>query len=838
MGLGKIRSFTSIQLLGFIAVFVIMVTLPITVYVAQQQQTFHQHAQTMGAATISPFPNCQYGTTTPIGQSNPSAEAEPLGAIWCFPLTQEPTTRVTGTNDWVDEFQTNVPMGQFGEPMPQSGFPNGNGYYGWKESSSMDYRIFNNLLTANQNNGLKTQGFINNNHWMFDMCCSKTEGGVLVSPNKSFKFENGKLVVEADVAAAIGDYPGGGADVFPEIDITNSPSISIGKSQTELSRSCGVYASDGAGVLNFNNNQWQTGVCKPADTLYGYGDFPGYWAFGCRLQNTKVPVCSLYHPTGYSGCVGVDVPEGDNCVNGMRVYEFNPTEVGIHVNEFNLAGVPDQQSVWRTCQSNQMDMFCRDRFRLEITKSDFTLFVNGVKYFQISVKPGATIAGLPQGQIFPDELLNGNNYVYYTSWTSAFNPNTLTRFHWGRVAVNPHNPDGSILAASASPSYCPGQPQNTCPMDRMAGSPTMMPSVMMQSPTPTTPMPTSTPTSTPGSAPTPTPTFSPSVIPPANGGLLGNATIEPSVDTSSQGEAEAFQYQASATGTTNALSVYFDQSNTSQQVLVGLYSDSNGTPGTLLSQEIISNPINGTWNTVNIPQVQLTAGTKYWIAILGLHGTVTFRDQPSGSTPSQSSQQTALTALPLTWTSGATWTSSSMSVYATTQQVANTPTPLPTTTVPTTSDIILGMNTLGSVVDNNDQGQAEAFAYTASVTKSSSKASVYIDGSNAASQVIVGVYMNTGSNNPGTLLGQATITNPTSGAWNTVSLSQVAITNGQKYWIAILSPSGTDTVWFRDRNISSGLGSQSSQQTTLTSLPGTWTKGVSWSSGFMSAYLQ
>jgi hypothetical protein len=140
-------------------------------------------------------------------------------------------------------------------------------------------------------------------------------------------------------------------------------------------------------------------------------------------------------------------------------------------------------------------------------------------------------------------------------------------------------------------------------------------------------------------------------------------------------------------------------------------------------------------------------------------------------------------------------------------------------------------------LDNNSPGQAEAFSYTATASKTSSKAYVYIDANNQASQVVVGIY---GDSNgaPGTLLGQATLNNPHNGAWNNVSLA-VPITQGQKYWIAILGPQSTGSVWFRDSATnSSATQSTTSQGTNLNTLPQTWTSGSSWGTSDMSAYLQ
>src|SRR6185436_17176998 len=136
----------------------------------------------------------------PSGQANPSMEAEPMGPIWCYNLAAPtPITRkIDAWGGWEDHFDTNIQMGRF-------------------QDGDMDYRIFNQLIGSQSS--WKTGLFINNNHWMEDFALLDTvnnlSGGTLVSPNKNFKFENGKLIIEVDVAAGAGEF--GGADVFTEI---------------------------------------------------------------------------------------------------------------------------------------------------------------------------------------------------------------------------------------------------------------------------------------------------------------------------------------------------------------------------------------------------------------------------------------------------------------------------------------------------------------------------------------------------------------------------------------------------------------------------------------------
>jgi plastocyanin len=147
--------------------------------------------------------------------------------------------------------------------------------------------------------------------------------------------------------------------------------------------------------------------------------------------------------------------------------------------------------------------------------------------------------------------------------------------------------------------------------------------------------------------------------------VLGDTGIEAIRDNNSAGSAEAFQYTAPASGAANKLFVYLDATNTATQVIVGLYTSAGTNPGTLLAQGTISAPVKGAWNSVTIPATGITAGTKYWIAVLAPTGAgpIQFRDKSSGGT-SQTSSQSNLSSLPATWSPGQTWASSSMSAYA------------------------------------------------------------------------------------------------------------------------------------------------------------------------------
>ncbi|HLG12623.1 MAG TPA: hypothetical protein VI876_12770 [Dehalococcoidia bacterium] len=307
-----------------------------------------------------------------------------MGAIWCFALNPPPgPTRISGANSWVDDFKTNLEMVRF-------------------DDGDLDYRIFDSVGQS----GGRTKHFINHDHWMDDNSGGFT-GGAMMRPNRSFRFEDGKLVIETDVAASIPEYEG---EAWTEVDISLAPA--------------------------------PTG--RIVDDLYGYGAFGGKWTFGCRLQPNRNPVCALYDDSGRT------------VFDGGRLWEISFfQQVG---DTFGGGPWGDLGEYWRECDTNQMDLFCRDRFRLELEPNRFSLYVNGRLFFQQTVAAGEIIDGLPRGRMFPDAMLNGDLFVYMTDF--QVRPSApVYRFHWGRLAVNPGTPP------SASPSFCFGAPQNTCAME-------------------------------------------------------------------------------------------------------------------------------------------------------------------------------------------------------------------------------------------------------------------------------------------------------------------------------------------------------------------------------------
>ena len=151
---------------------------------------------------------------------------------------------------------------------------------------------------------------------------------------------------------------------------------------------------------------------------------------------------------------------------------------------------------------------------------------------------------------------------------------------------------------------------------------------------------------------------------PANAApLLGNSTIAATLDSDSAGEAEAFRATAGTGGTATQMAVYLDASNAATKVILGVFTDANGHPGTLMTQGVINAPAKGTWNTLAIAPIALTSGRYYWLALLAPAGTgtVKYRDTAGGGR-SETSSSGILSALPTTWTTGTTYPDGALSM--------------------------------------------------------------------------------------------------------------------------------------------------------------------------------
>lgn len=388
-----------------------------------------------------------------MGQSS-LATGDPQQSLWCYTLQVGTTTRVSGQNDWLDNFES-------GDGLQR--FNNGDLNYGVYAADSPDQgqpRIVTRSATTGDYFAVD----------IADVSPYRLSGGVLTSPQRSFTFEglgaSRRLVVEADMTP--GNFNTGGADVFYEIDISPAPA--------------------------------PTGIT--VDGLYGYGAFGGVGAVGCRFQVEDVggtptgeTVCAMYNnSTRDAGGADLTCANHPCATDGLpgRIWETQGAggPVSTVNNQYNTAGF------WRHCQANADDAQCFDRFRMEIGKDFLLVYVNGALQRELR---GITTGRSGQDGRIPDSWLGAPGvYVYYTDWING-GQHATNRFFWDRLAVNPHNPDGSPMARSVADSFCPLMPLLTCVEGSPLPTSTVGPAAtatVTRTALPATPVPTNTPPAT------------------------------------------------------------------------------------------------------------------------------------------------------------------------------------------------------------------------------------------------------------------------------------------------------------------------------------------------------
>ena len=139
--------------------------------------------------------------------------------------------------------------------------------------------------------------------------------------------------------------------------------------------------------------------------------------------------------------------------------------------------------------------------------------------------------------------------------------------------------------------------------------------------------------------------------------LLGDQVQGTVSNNISAGTAVAFQTTALA-GMVTHIRVYVGDPAPAKLV-AGIYKDngnsSSPAPSARLVQGTLTSPVANAWNTVLLPATEVTANTKYWVAILNPwgKGTLYFTDKSGSGVWRQTSGSNTLGTLPDPWTGSA-----------------------------------------------------------------------------------------------------------------------------------------------------------------------------------------
>jgi DNA-binding beta-propeller fold protein YncE len=118
------------------------------------------------------------------------------------------------------------------------------------------------------------------------------------------------------------------------------------------------------------------------------------------------------------------------------------------------------------------------------------------------------------------------------------------------------------------------------------------------------------------------------------------------------GVAVVFPFADRRRGSASTITLYIDRRSRARQLLVGLYSDRNGHPASLLAAGSLRSPRAGHWNRAHIGRTSLQPGKRYWIGVLARGGGLSFRGSRHGRCRGLRSTRSRLRSLPSGWIGG------------------------------------------------------------------------------------------------------------------------------------------------------------------------------------------
>ena len=146
--------------------------------------------------------------------------------------------------------------------------------------------------------------------------------------------------------------------------------------------------------------------------------------------------------------------------------------------------------------------------------------------------------------------------------------------------------------------------------------------------------------------------------------LFGDRSIEPRRARSASGVAQSFPFHSPTSGSVTSLCLYVDRDSHAKSLVAGIYTSSRRHPGRLLGAGSLSSPRAGRWNLVDIAATPVSAGARYWVAVLGKRGSIAVRQRHSATCHGVKARRGAVGSLPSSWPNSSHWAGCPMSAYA------------------------------------------------------------------------------------------------------------------------------------------------------------------------------
>jgi hypothetical protein len=292
-------------------------------------------------------------------------------------------TSVRGANSWVDDFNHGTAMGE----LPGS------------------------YVQGHVGLGGVSKHFIHNDHWMVDVRSDSGQYPTLLAawmrPDTAFHPKaDGSVVIEFEVATPIAGTRDVDAisDSWPEFAISTAPAPT-------------------------GMNSWGSPFLR--NGTYFYESFAKADVMGCRMQQSRHPICAFY--VAGSDTAGAPDRQWELNQNGTDVVagtEFGGDPV--------IAGLT---SAWATCSRlDDPDTVCRNSFRVTLTDTKIRIDVKRpgglwIRYYE--AVPCNDRAGCATGQMARILDNPGGFYVYFADFAYRIANDAVIRFHWDHLAVNP-----------------------------------------------------------------------------------------------------------------------------------------------------------------------------------------------------------------------------------------------------------------------------------------------------------------------------------------------------------------------------------------------------------------
>jgi len=145
--------------------------------------------------------------------------------------------------------------------------------------------------------------------------------------------------------------------------------------------------------------------------------------------------------------------------------------------------------------------------------------------------------------------------------------------------------------------------------------------------------------------------------------LFGERRVEPVMDASRAGWAQAFPFGSVRDGKLSSVVLYVDRHNRAKRIQVGVYAGSACRPASMIASGTVARPRAATWNQVNIQSAPVRSGRTYWLVVLGTGGTLAVRDRRVATCRGMVSRRQRMTTLAARWGGGNVSGACALSAY-------------------------------------------------------------------------------------------------------------------------------------------------------------------------------